>query len=152
MTGEEMEKAIGFILDQQGKFETQQQRFQEELLQRRREAEEELLQLRREAEEDRKFVREVMSDMARGIADLTVNAEADRQEFRNAIQHINEQAEEDRRATREMISVVVEQTNTTFQRVTERADADRAAILAIIEEVRAVNQRVSKLESERNGK
>ena len=71
-----------------------------------------------QAEQDRKFVREVLHEMALGIAQLSVNADADRQEI---------------------------------IRLSVNADADRAAIQAVIQEVHIINERFTRLESQRNG-
>jgi hypothetical protein len=153
MTGEEMEKVITFILDQQAKFDVRQEQLQEEAA-----------RLRLEAEQDRKFVREVLHEMARGIAELSVNADADRQEiiklgvsaetdrqeFQNTIRQMKEQAEEDRRSTREMITIAVEQANADRAVIVEQANADRAVIQAVVKEVHIINERFIKLESQRN--
>jgi hypothetical protein len=149
MAGEEMRKAMEFLLNQQAQLTIDVGRLDAAIK-----------EMRIQAEEDRKFVREVIHEMARGIAVLSVNAdadrqeiiklgvsaeadrrrmEADRQEFRNTIRQMKEQAEEDRRSTREMITLVVEQAN-----------ADRAVIQAVVKEVHIVNERFTRLESQSN--
>ena len=142
MTGEEMEKAIEFLLNQQAQLTADVGRLDAAIK-----------EMGIRAEEDRKFVREIIHEVARGIAELTVNAEADRQEFRGA----NQRAEADRQEFRAAIQRATEQANTDrqefrvyIQRATEQAEADRAVIWAVVGEVHAINERVGKLESQRN--
>jgi hypothetical protein len=171
MSGEEMEKAIEFLLNQQAQLTADVGQLSADVGQLERSIKEMGIQ----AGEDRKFVREIVHEMAKGIAEQAVSAEADRQKFQTAIDRINEQAEEDRRTTREMITLVVEQANTDRQEIrtsiqqvteqantdrqefrayiqhaTEQAEADRAALWAVIGEVHAINERVSRLESQGN--
>jgi len=120
MTSEEMKKAIEFILDQQAKAEVRQA--QAEIRQAQAEARqaqfeiqskeqiEFVLKERAKTESIIQSVMEVVREMARGIAQLTVNAENDRnaaiRERNNlwdAIIKIEDQADKDRKQMKESV-------------------------------------------------
>lgn len=85
MTNKEMEKTIQFILDQQARAEVRQAQFETET----KKQTEFILQEQAKTESNFQSLMEIVREMARGIATLTINAENDRQEIRTAISSVS---------------------------------------------------------------